>query len=166
MLTPKQKELLAFIDTRLQETGVPPSFEEMKEALALQSKSGVHRLIMALEERGFIRRRPHRARAIEVIKLPEAMSDTQRRGLSLVEGGRRQAQLAPPPTAYAQLIRAALAAARGDSSRAIPLYTEAVACFEAVDMHLCAAAARRRLGECKLCDRGFRHSLRIPLPAG
>src|SRR5262245_51358579 len=75
MLTTKQKDLLAFIHARLQETGVPPSFEEMKEALDLQSKSGVHRLIMALEERGFIRRLPHRARAIEVIKLPEAMAD-------------------------------------------------------------------------------------------
>lgn len=75
MLTTKQKELLAFIHVRLQETGVPPSFEEMKEALDLQSKSGVHRLIMALEERGFIRRLPHRARAIEVIKLPEAIHD-------------------------------------------------------------------------------------------
>ena len=73
MLTTKQKELLVFIHARLQETGVPPSFEEMKEALDLQSKSGVHRLIMALEERGFIRRLPHRARAIEVIKLPDAM---------------------------------------------------------------------------------------------
>ena len=75
MLTTKQKELLVFIHARLQETGVPPSFEEMKEALDLQSKSGVHRLIMALEERGFIRRLPHRARAIEVIKLPDAMAD-------------------------------------------------------------------------------------------
>ena len=104
MLTTKQKELLAFIDARLQETGVPPSFEEMKEALALQSKSGVHRLIMALEERGFIRRLPHRARAIEVIKLPDAMSDAQRRGLSLIEGsGRRPPQLSPPPAAYAQM---------------------------------------------------------------
>ncbi|MFX8848468.1 hypothetical protein ABTM68_19230, partial [Acinetobacter baumannii] len=73
MLTSKQKELLAFIHARLQEPGVPPSFDEMKEALNLQSKSGVHRLIIALEERGFIRRLPHRARAIEVIKLPEAM---------------------------------------------------------------------------------------------
>jgi repressor LexA len=63
MLTTKQKELLVFINARLQETGVPPSFDEMKEALALQSKSGVHRLIIALEERGFIRRLPHRARA-------------------------------------------------------------------------------------------------------
>ena len=79
MLTTKQKELLVFIDARLRETGVPPSFEEMKEALALQSKSGVHRLIMALEERGFIRRLPHRARAIEVIKVPDAMSDGSQR---------------------------------------------------------------------------------------
>ena len=76
MLTTKQKELLTFINARLQETGVPPSFDEMKEALALQSKSGVHRLIIALEERGFIRRLPHRARAIEVIKLPDAMSSS------------------------------------------------------------------------------------------
>jgi repressor LexA len=105
MLTNKQKELLAFIDARLQETGVPPSFEEMKEALALQSKSGVHRLIMALEERGFIRRLPHRARAIEVIKLPDAMSDAQRRGLSLVEGSgrRREPQLSPPPAAFTRM---------------------------------------------------------------
>ena len=77
MLTTKQKELLVFINARLQETGVPPSFDEMKEALSLQSKSGVHRLIIALEERGFIRRLPHRARAIEIIKLPEAMSEGQ-----------------------------------------------------------------------------------------
>ena len=67
MLTRKQHELIRFIQTRLEETGVSPSFEEMKEALNLQSKSGVHRLIVALEERGFIRRLPHRARALEVI---------------------------------------------------------------------------------------------------
>jgi repressor LexA len=104
MLTAKQKELLVFIDTRLRETGVPPSFEEMKEALALQSKSGVHRLIMALEERGFIRRLPHRARAIEVIKVPDAMSDGGQRRFtpSVIEGSgpRRQAQLASPPPGF------------------------------------------------------------------
>ena len=72
MLTSKQKELLMLIQARLQETGVPPSFDEMKEALDLKSKSGIHRLITALEERGFIRRLPHRARALEIIKLPEA----------------------------------------------------------------------------------------------
>ena len=71
MLTRKQFELLRFIHERLKEAGVPPSFDEMKDALDLRSKSGIHRLITALEERGFIRRLPNRARAIEVIKLPE-----------------------------------------------------------------------------------------------
>ena len=71
MLTRKQHELIRFIQTRLEETGVSPSFEEMKEALDLKSKSGVHRLISALEERGFIRRLPNRARALEVLKQPE-----------------------------------------------------------------------------------------------
>ena len=72
MLTAKQHELLLFINTRLNESGVSPSFDEMREALDLKSKSGVHRLISALEERGFIRRLPNRARALEVVKLPEA----------------------------------------------------------------------------------------------
>ncbi len=71
MLTPKQKQLLLFINERIEATGVSPSFDEMKEALDLKSKSGIHRLIMALEERGFIRRLPHRARALEVTKMPE-----------------------------------------------------------------------------------------------
>jgi repressor LexA len=74
MLTRKQYELLRFIHERLKEAGIPPSFDEMKEALDLRSKSGIHRLITALEERGFIRRLPNRARAIEVIKLPESVS--------------------------------------------------------------------------------------------
>ena len=74
MLTKKQKDLLMFIHTRVQETGVSPSFEEMKEALDLKSKSGIHRLITALEERGFIRRLAHRARALEILKLPDAAS--------------------------------------------------------------------------------------------
>ena len=72
MLTAKQHELLLFIQKRLEESGISPSFEEMKEALDLKSKSGVHRLISALEERGFIRRLPNRARALEVVKLPES----------------------------------------------------------------------------------------------
>jgi repressor LexA len=122
MLTTKQKELLSFINARLQETGVPPSFDEMKEALALQSKSGVHRLIIALEERGFIRRLPHRARAIEVIKLPDAMtasggegaSSPRRTGFSpnVIEGsGRRpQPQLASAPSGYG-----------GSSASSVPL---------------------------------------------
>jgi len=71
MLTSKQHDLLMFIHERLKEAGVPPSFEEMKEALGLKSKSGIHRLITALEERGFLRRLPHRARALEVIRLPD-----------------------------------------------------------------------------------------------
>ena len=79
MLTRKQNELLRFIHERLQEEGVPPSFEEMKEALDLRSKSGIHRLIMALEERGFIRRLPNRARAIEVLRLPESATVSQPR---------------------------------------------------------------------------------------
>jgi repressor LexA len=73
MLTRKQLELLRFIHQRLTETGVPPSFDEMKDALDLRSKSGIHRLITALEERGFIRRLPNRARAVEVIKLPDSV---------------------------------------------------------------------------------------------
>ena len=71
MLTQKQYQLLMFIDRRLKDTGVSPSFDEMKDALDLKSKSGIHRLITGLEERGFIRRLPHRARALEVLKLPE-----------------------------------------------------------------------------------------------
>ena len=91
MLTRKQIELLRFINERLQETGVPPSFDEMKDALELKSKSGIHRLILALEERGFIRRLPNRARAVEVIKLPESSTPSARPGRqrfspSVIEG--------------------------------------------------------------------------------
>src|SRR5271155_3556964 len=78
MLTKKQSELLRFIHERLQAEGVPPSFEEMKEALDLRSKSGIHRLIMALEERGFIKRLANRARAIEVLRLPESATGRAR----------------------------------------------------------------------------------------
>ncbi|WP_374448265.1 transcriptional repressor LexA [Stella sp.] len=74
MLTRKQFELLSFINVRLRETGVSPSFDEMKEALKLRSKSGIHRLITGLEERGFIRRLPHRARALEVLRMPDDMA--------------------------------------------------------------------------------------------
>ncbi len=89
MLTRKQFELLRFIHERLKESGVPPSFDEMKDALDLRSKSGIHRLITALEERGFIRRLPNRARAIEVIKLPEPVAGgVGRRGFTpnVIEG--------------------------------------------------------------------------------
>jgi repressor LexA len=91
MLTRKQHELLLFIDKRLSETGVSPSFEEMKDALDLKSKSGVHRLVSALEERGFIRRLPNRARALEVLKMPET------RGASVAEA--RGGFSAPPRAA-------------------------------------------------------------------
>jgi len=106
MLTRKQHELLRFIHERLREAGIPPSFDEMKDALDLKSKSGIHRLITALEERGFIRRLPNRARALEVIRLPESMANGPVRGRfnpSVVEGGlagRAKAAIpAPPPQA-------------------------------------------------------------------
>ena len=102
MLTRKQHELLRFIHERLRETGVPPSFDEMKDALDLKSKSGIHRLITALEERGFIRHLPNRARALEVFRLPESTSGagSQRRFTpSVVEGGLAgKAKAAPQPT--------------------------------------------------------------------
>ena len=88
MLTRKQHELLLYINKRLSETGVSPSFEEMKEALDLKSKSGVHRLISALEERGFIRRLPNRARALEVLRMPDT------KGGSVADG--RSAYMPPP----------------------------------------------------------------------
>ncbi len=103
MLTRKQQELLLFIHERMKESGVPPSFDEMKDALDLASKSGIHRLITALEERGFIRRLPNRARALEVIKLPEAYAAGQqqpRRGFSpsVIEGSLGKPPAAAPAT--------------------------------------------------------------------
>src|ERR1700681_4813562 len=78
MLTRKQYELLMFIHERVRESGIPPSFDEMKDALDLKSKSGIHRLITALEERGFLRRMEKRARALEIVKLPDNVADTIR----------------------------------------------------------------------------------------
>ncbi len=102
MLTRKQQELLLFIHERMKESGVPPSFDEMKDALDLASKSGIHRLITALEERGFIRRLPNRARALEVIKLPEAYAGASqvRRGFSpsVIEGSLGKPAAPPPRT--------------------------------------------------------------------
>lgn len=112
MLTRKQYELLRFINERLKEAGVPPSFDEMKDALDLRSKSGIHRLITALEERGFIRRLPNRARAIEVIKLPEILpSSSARRGFtpSVIEGNLGKARAA------------AVAAGEGERPVAVPV---------------------------------------------
>ncbi len=113
MLTRKQLDLLRFIQERMQESGVPPSFDEMKDALDLKSKSGIHRLITALEERGFLRRLPNRARAIEVIRMPESLgrmpvsptpapsaapAGVRRFTPSVVEGGRAKAAPPSPPS--------------------------------------------------------------------
>ena len=99
MLTKKQLDLLAFIHKRVQRDGVPPSFDEMKLALDLRSKSGIHRLITALEERGFIRRLAHRARAIEVVRLPESLGGAPSTGFSprVIDGDRPDTP--PPPAA-------------------------------------------------------------------
>ena len=105
MLTRKQSELLRFINERLKEAGVPPSFDEMKEALELRSKSGIHRLIIALEERGFIRRLPNRARALEVLRLPESATPSPARARrfapSVIEGTLGRVRAAPPRPAAA-----------------------------------------------------------------
>lgn len=104
MLTRKQHELLMFIHERIKETGVSPSFDEMKEALDLASKSGIHRLITALEERGFIRRLAHRARALEVLKLPDQATAGAPRGRAgftpgVIEGGRPVGGMVSPEAA-------------------------------------------------------------------
>ncbi|WP_299826993.1 transcriptional repressor LexA [uncultured Roseobacter sp.] len=103
MLTKKQLDLLEFIHKRVQRDGVPPSFDEMKEALDLRSKSGIHRLITALEERGFIRRLAHRARAIEIVKLPESLGGASTSGFAprVIDGDKPDA----PMPANAQSVR-------------------------------------------------------------
>jgi len=120
MLTQKQKQLLFFIQQRIEENGVPPSFDEMKEALSLRSKSGIHRLISALEERGFIRRLPHRARALEVLRMPnepvlqsapaegQAARKARSRGLGVIDGGQAGQ-------------RSHVADDRGDASVSVPV---------------------------------------------
>ena len=102
MLTRKQYDLLHFIHKRLQRDGVPPSFDEMKDALDLRSKSGIHRLITALEERGFIRRLPHRARAIEIVRLPDSL-DAGGFHPAVVEGSRSAQAPASRPVEAASL---------------------------------------------------------------
>ncbi|MBB97333.1 MAG: repressor LexA [Rhodobacteraceae bacterium] len=105
MLTKKQLDLLDFINKRVQRDGVPPSFDEMKEALDLRSKSGIHRLITALEERGFIRRLPHRARALEILKLPESLGGAPTGGFHprVIDGDHGESHVAAnvEPVAYA-----------------------------------------------------------------
>ena len=104
MLTKKQLDLLEFIHKRVQRDGVPPSFDEMKEALDLRSKSGIHRLITALEERGFIRRLAHRARAIEIVKLPESMGGAPSTGFAprVIEGDLSDTGKAPASASSGQ----------------------------------------------------------------
>ncbi len=121
MLTKKQHELLMFIHERIKETGVSPSFDEMKEALDLASKSGIHRLITALEERGFIRRLAHRARALEVMKLPEQATAGAPRGRAgftpaVIEGGGRS-QPAEPANDTRELVLVGKIAAGAPSPR-------------------------------------------------
>jgi repressor LexA len=101
MLTRKQLELLRFIRDRIKHEGVPPSFEEMKDELSLKSKSGVHRLITALEERGFIHRMPHRARALEIVKLPEALERETGFEPQVIQGDKKGAAASPADAADA-----------------------------------------------------------------
>ena len=124
MLTRKQRELLKFIQERLGETGISPSFDEMKEALGLKSKSGVHRLITGLEERGFIKRLPHRARALDVVRLPEDQTakaaaqaaqaarpgEERRGGLNVIRGD------------FTPSLPGAVVAAQPSSALQLPLY--------------------------------------------
>lgn len=99
MLTKKQIQSLEFIQARLARDGVPPSFDEMKLALDLRSKSGIHRLVTALEERGFIRRLPHRARALEIVRLPDALVKTSEFRPRAIDGGKAAPRPAPPKNA-------------------------------------------------------------------
>ncbi len=135
MLTAKQFELLNFIHQRLEETGISPSFEEMKDALGLKSKSGIHRLISALEERSFLRRLPNRARALEVIKLPDMGQDTPiKQNKTVIEAVQKKSSDIPPnamPVAANDVIEIPLhgkiaagvpiEAMEGNSSLAVPL---------------------------------------------
>lgn len=105
MLTKKQYELLVLIDRRIKEDGVPPSFDEMKDALGLKSKSGIHRLISGLEERGFIRRLPHRARALEVLKRPENMDQASDAPDTASQGTASQGTASQGADAPANVIR-------------------------------------------------------------
>ncbi|MCF6443596.1 transcriptional repressor LexA [Nereida sp. MMG025] len=120
MLTKKQLELLEFIQNRVQRDGVPPSFDEMKEALDLRSKSGIHRLITALEERGFIRRLAHKARALEIVKLPESMGGAPTSGFTpkVIEGDR---PAATPPAANTVTIHATELPVMGKIAAGVPI---------------------------------------------
>src|SRR5690348_15080644 len=122
MLTRKQYELLVFINRRLSDGGVSPSFEEMKEALGLKSKSGVHRLITGLEERGFIRRLPHRARALDVVRLPEDQSAKAQPARPVAAGEDRRAGLNVIRGDFTPSLPGAVVAAQASSALQLPLY--------------------------------------------
>lgn len=117
MLTRKQLDLLEFIHKRVQRDGVPPSFDEMKEALDLRSKSGIHRLITALEERGFIRRLAHRARAIEIVKLPDALDKSRTFVPKVIEGDKTT----PPPSAMPVEVHAMELPVMGRIAAGVPI---------------------------------------------
>jgi len=121
VLTRKQLELLDFINKRVARDGVPPSFDEMKDALDLRSKSGIHRLITALEERGFVRRLPHRARALEIVKLPEALESGSATGFRprVIEGDRPSAP--PPPAAVPVEVHAIEVPVMGRIAAGVPI---------------------------------------------
>ncbi len=127
MLTRKQLELLNFIKSRLDAEGVPPSFDEMKEALDLKSKSGIHRLITALEERGFIRRLAHRARALEIVKLPEALErdlparDKPAFAPRLIEGDRAEPAAPPRQALPVEVIHALELPVMGRIAAGVPI---------------------------------------------
>ncbi|MDQ2067562.1 transcriptional repressor LexA [Xinfangfangia sp. CPCC 101601] len=125
MLTRKQLELLSFIKLRTETDGVPPSFDEMKEALDLKSKSGIHRLITALEERGFIRRLAHRARALEIIKLPDAMERPGYKAPSftpkVIEGSKKEAPAAAPRAPVPATIHALELPVMGRIAAGVPI---------------------------------------------
>ncbi len=129
MLTRKQNELLLFINKRLNDGGVSPSFDEMKEALRLKSKSGIHRLITGLEERGFLRRLPHRARALQVLKLPEAAAMPAPNVTPLLAESRRMGLAEPREAFVPQVVRGervplggAIQAANEAQALSLPLY--------------------------------------------
>jgi repressor LexA len=134
MLTRKQYELLMFIQDRLRQTGVSPSFDEMKEALNLRSKSGIHRLITGLAERGFIRRLAHRARALEVVRMPENASAAERTAAAPANAG----QGAPAPAAAQPANQSGFApnVIRGNFQPAIPAATVPAEPSEAVRLPL------------------------------
>lgn len=122
MLTRKQRELLKFIQERLGESGISPSFDEMKEALGLKSKSGVHRLITGLEERGFIKRLPHRARALDVVRLPEDQTAKAAVASRPVVGEERRAALNVIRGDFTPSLPGAVVSAQASSALQLPLY--------------------------------------------